>query len=134
MLSYVRVRVRYMPAVSDWPCSHCDFSLPAPVVEAKIDAIEDELSDLISIVGGGNSIKRRPKLDRLEEFVDCYSGAVLHENHYLLMLAKRNYVLLARKKVREYWSYFLVKLDASVAYRHKLWQSRRTFIPLYVEH
>lgn len=56
--------------------------------EQKIDTIEDELSD----------ISARGSLRKLDDFIDCYSGRVLHPNHYLIMLAKRNFLLIGRKK------------------------------------
>lgn len=37
-------------------------------------------------------------LGKLEDFIDCYSGRVLHRNHYLILLAKRNLLLVGRKK------------------------------------
>ncbi len=33
----------------------------------------------------------------LEDFVRHYSGKILHPNHYLLLLAKRNYLFISRK-------------------------------------
>ena len=56
--------------------------------EQKVDTIEDELS----------RISARGSLRKLEDFIDCYSGRVLHRNHYLIMLAKRNFLLIGRKK------------------------------------
>merc|ERR1719264_1215982 len=73
---------------SDWACSDCDFVLSFDVIEQKIDTIEDELSD----------ISARGSLRKLDDFIDCYSGRVLHPNHYLIMLAKRNFLLIGRKK------------------------------------
>ena len=73
---------------SDWACSDCDFVLSFDVIEQKVDTIEDELSD----------ISARGSLRKLEDFIDCYSGRVLHRNHYLVMLAKRNVLLIGRKK------------------------------------
>ena len=37
----------------------------------------------------------------LEDFVHHYSGAILHPNHYLLLLAKRNYIFISRKNLIE---------------------------------
>ena len=56
-------------------------------VERKIDMVEEELSDATS----------RQNPDKLTELIDHFSDSVLHPNHYLLMLAKRNYICLVKK-------------------------------------
>ena len=76
---------------SSWTCGSCDFFLSCTDVEAKIDVIEDELSIATN--------KRDLKL--LEDFVRHYSGQILHPNHYLLLLAKRNYIFISRKNLIE---------------------------------
>lgn len=58
-------------------------------VEAKIDTIEDELSQATS----------KRDLKSLENFVQHYAGNILHPNHYLLLLAKRNYLFISRKNL-----------------------------------
>ena len=74
---------------SPWTCGSCDFFLSSTVVEAKIDTIEDELSTITS----------KRDLRALEDFVQHYSGKILHPNHYLLLLAKRNYLFISRKNL-----------------------------------
>ena len=74
---------------SPWTCGSCDFFLSSTVVEAKIDTIEDELSVITS----------KRDLRALEDFVQHYSGKILHPNHYLLLLAKRNYLFISRKNL-----------------------------------
>ena len=63
------------------------FRLESEDVERKIDMVEEELSDA--------SIKHNPA--KLTELVEHFSDTVLHPNHYLLMLAKRNYICLVKK-------------------------------------
>ena len=63
--------------------------MSATDVEAKVDAIEDELSVATS----------KRDLKALENFVQHYSGSILHANHYLLLLAKRNYLFISRKNL-----------------------------------
>ena len=75
--------------MSTWTCGSCDFSMTAMEAEAKVDAIEDELSVATS----------KRDLKALENFVQHYSGKILHSNHYLLMLAKRNYLYISRKNL-----------------------------------
>ena len=77
-----------LDVLSDWACSDCDFVLPSDVVEHKVDSIEEELS----------AVSARGSLKKLEDFIECYSGRVLHRNHYLVLLAKRNLLLVGRKK------------------------------------
>ena len=84
----VMLPIDSLDVYSDWACSDCDFVLSFDVIEQKVDTIEDELSD----------ISARGSLRKLEDFIDCYSGRVLHRNHYLVMLAKRNVLLIGRKK------------------------------------
>ena len=74
---------------SNWVCSHCDFTLDVEIVEGKVDGIEDELSEI--------TMKRETKL--LELFIHHYSDTILHPNHYLLLLAKRNHLFLSRKNM-----------------------------------
>jgi len=74
---------------SPWTCGSCDFFLSSTVVEAKIDTIEDELSAATS----------KRDLRALEDFVQHYSEKILHSNHYLLLLAKRNYLFISRKNL-----------------------------------
>ena len=38
-------------------------------------------------------------LRALEDFVQHYSEKILHSNHYLLLLAKRNYLFISRKNL-----------------------------------
>ena len=75
--------------MSTWTCGSCDFFLSATDAEAKVDAIEDELSLATT----------KRDLKALETFVQYYSGKILHSNHYLLMLAKRNYLYISRKNL-----------------------------------
>ena len=63
------------------------FRLESADVERKIDVVEEELSEA--------SIKHNPA--KLTELVEHFSDTVLHPNHYLLMLAKRNYICLVKK-------------------------------------
>lgn len=77
--------------MSDWVCGSCDFFLKASDAEAKVDHIEEELSE----VSGKRNLKA------LEDFVQHYTGRVLHPNHYLLLLAKRNYLFISRKNLIE---------------------------------
>ena len=48
---------------------------------------EEELSEATS----------KRDLRVIEDFVQHYSGKILHPNHYLLLLAKRNYLFISRK-------------------------------------
>lgn len=75
--------------LSPWTCGSCDFFMNATEAEAKVDAIEDELSLATS----------KRDLKALEDFVQHYSGKILHPNHYLLLLAKRNYLFISRKNL-----------------------------------
>ena len=75
--------------MSTWTCGSCDFFLSATDAEAKVDAIEDELSLATT----------KRDLKAIETFVQYYSGKILHSNHYLLMLAKRNYLYISRKNL-----------------------------------
>jgi len=74
---------------SDWPCNKCDFSLEVPDLERKIDQMEEELNDLSA----------KKDLKRLEFFVKELQGAVLHPNHYLLLIARRNYQMICHKRL-----------------------------------
>ncbi len=55
----------------------------------KVDCIEEELTDVSS----------RHSLSSVENFVSHYSAGILHPNHYLLLLAKRNYLFISRKEL-----------------------------------
>ena len=57
-------------------------------MERKIDIVEEELSDATA----------RHNTEKLTELIDHFSDSVLHPNHYLLMLAKRNFICLVKKK------------------------------------
>ena len=59
------------------------------VVEAKIAYIEEELNDISAL----------HDLKRLEDFIRHYTGSILHRNHYLVLLAKRNYLFISRKQL-----------------------------------
>ena len=74
---------------SPWTCGSCDFFMNSVDVEAKVDTIEDELSEATT----------KRDLRSLENFVQHYSGTILHPNHYLLLLAKRNYLFISRKNL-----------------------------------
>jgi len=74
---------------SDWPCNKCDFSLEVPDLERKIDQMEEELNDLSA----------KKDLKRLEFFIKELQGAVLHPNHYLLLIARRNYQMICHKRL-----------------------------------
>ena len=40
-------------------------------------------------------------LDGLQDFVTRNAGSVLHENHFLVLIAKRNYLFISRKRLVE---------------------------------
>ena len=72
---------------SIWNCSHCDFTLDVETVVRKVDGIQDEISE----------ITHKHDTMLIERFISDYSDTVLHPNHYLLLLAKRNHLFLCRK-------------------------------------
>ena len=74
---------------SEWPCDQCDFSLEVPDLERKIDQLEEEL----------NYLSTRKDLRRLESFIKDLSGPVLHPQHYLLLIARRNYKYISQKQL-----------------------------------
>ena len=74
---------------SPWTCGSCDFFMNSMDAEAKVDTIEDELS----------AATTKRDLKALENFVQHYSGTILHPNHYLLLLAKRNFLYISRKNL-----------------------------------
>ena len=105
---------------SAWICSECDFSIDVQVAERKVAQvkksafffqckikiatflknfqIEDELAE----------ISTRQDMKRIKEFILHYSGKILHPNHYLLLIAKRNYLFISRKQMIE----LLAKCDS----------------------
>lgn len=78
-----------LDAYSEWTCDACDYGLGVTEAERKVDEIEDELSEL----------SLRQDLKGLEAFLGRYAKRVLHENHYLLLLAKRNYLYISRRQL-----------------------------------
>ena len=64
---------------SIWRCKTCGFTLDPEAVESMVDAIEQELDEI------GNS----GNFAQYEDFLEKYSGTMLHDNHYLLMIAAR---------------------------------------------
>ncbi|CAB4054044.1 SMYD [Lepeophtheirus salmonis] len=72
----------------EWSCSDCEFLLSNSDAERIIDSSEDELTEI--------SMMKCCK--RLKDYIEHYEGKILHTNHYLLLLAKRNYVLISRKE------------------------------------
>ena len=75
-----------------WNCSHCDFNLDVEIVVRKVDGIQDEISEI--------TLKHDTNL--IERFIQHYSDTILHPNHYLLLLAKRNHLFLSRKLMIEH--------------------------------
>jgi len=74
---------------SDWPCSQCDFHLEVPDLERKVDQLEEEL----------NFLSSKRDLKKLEFFINEISGKVLHPQHYLMLIARRNYKYISQKKL-----------------------------------
>ena len=91
---------------SDWPCTKCDFYLEVeqeqfdiptiytlcfevPDLERKIDQLEEEL----------NFLSSKKDLRRLESFISELSSKVLHPQHYLLLIARRNYKYISQKQL-----------------------------------
>ena len=52
-----------------------------------MDGIEDEITEL--------TLTHETSL--IAKFIEHYSDTILHPNHYLILLAKRNHVFLCRK-------------------------------------
>ena len=70
-------------------CYSCDFELSSADAERKVSFLEEELEE----------ISMRRDLDGLEAFVDRNSGLVLHENHFLILVAKRNALFVSRQRL-----------------------------------
>ena len=70
-------------------CCYSTATLLLDCHSLRCDTIEDELSVATS----------KRDLRALEDFVQHYSGKILHPNHYLLLLAKRNYLFISRKNL-----------------------------------
>jgi hypothetical protein len=60
-------------------------------VWARFFRIEEELTEISST----------KNLTAIENFVNHYSSGILHPNHYLILLAKRNYLFISRKELIE---------------------------------
>ena len=115
---------------SDWPCNKCDFSLEVTISYSSNDQ-NLNLAHAVNIrcptwrerstrwrrsstispaskriqsaqICGVSLISRRKDLKRLEFFVKELQGAVLHPNHYLLLIAR------CGKKLYEGWYQFYI--------------------------
>ncbi len=62
-----------------WRCCRCGHAASSAVVEAVVDATEEELD---AICASGEFV-------RYHTFLEKYSGSLLHPNHFLLMTATR---------------------------------------------
>ena len=60
-----------------------------PDLERKIDQLEEEL----------NFLSSKKDLRRLESFITELSATVLHPQHYLLLIARRNYKYISQKQL-----------------------------------
>ena len=60
-----------------------------PDLERKIDQLEEEL----------NFLSSKKDLRRLESFISELSSKVLHPQHYLLLIARRNYKYISQKQL-----------------------------------
>ena len=105
---------------SIWSCSHCDFTLDVEVVARKVDGIQDEISEI--------TMKHDTKL--IEKFVEDYSNTILHPNHYLLLLAKRNHLFLCRKTMIQQ----IAKLKGSTEEAEELKQKFRNQCDQFKSH
>ena len=48
-----------------------------------------------------SEISSMRSLSAIENFINHYSNGILHPNHYLILLAKRNYLFISRKELIE---------------------------------
>ena len=60
-----------------------------PDLERKVDQLEEEL----------NFLSSKRDLKKLEFFIQEISGKVLHPQHYLMLIARRNYKYISQKKL-----------------------------------
>ena len=58
-----------------------------PDLERKVDQLEEEL----------NYLSAKKDLNKLDVFIQEISGKVLHPQHYLMLIARRNYKILSHK-------------------------------------
>ena len=68
-----------------------------------------------------SEVTSKRDLKALENFVQHYSGKILHSNHYLLMLAKRNYLYISRKNLIELMAKCSLEeqVDLKAAFKNK---------------
>jgi polyhydroxyalkanoate synthesis regulator phasin len=60
-----------------------------PDLERKVDQLEEEL----------NFLSSKRDLNKLESFINEISGKVLHPQHYLMLIARRNYKYICHKQL-----------------------------------
>ena len=58
-------------------------------MEGKIDQLEEEL----------NFLSAKKDLKKLENFISDLSNKVLHPQHYLLLIARRNYKYISQRQL-----------------------------------
>ena len=63
--------------------------MQVPDLERKVDQLEEEL----------NFLSSKRDLKRIEKFIDEISGKVLHPQHYLMLIARRNYKFISHKQM-----------------------------------
>ena len=105
---------------SIWSCSHCDFTLDVEDVVRKVDGIEDEITEI--------TVKH--DITSIQKFVEHYSQTILHPNHYLLLLAKRNHMFLCRKMMIQ----LIARLKGSSAEADEMKETLKKQCDLFKSH